>query len=195
MQRRSAGEAHSPLPVCIVIDKVCNGCEALRPVAEFHNDRAKKDGLSIWCIHCRRLVARRYGSEHKADVAARGRAWREAHPDKNKAKLRQFRAANRENCNEYCKRWYRQNKDTKRATVNRRKARKLEAAGTATPSQIAARVSFYGGRCAYCGGPYEHLDHVIPLARGGSNWPANLRPACGPCNLSKHTRTPAEWRT
>ncbi len=32
------------------------------------------------------------------------------------------------------------------------------------------------------------LDHVIPLARGGSHTAANLRVACGPCNFSKQDR-------
>jgi hypothetical protein len=37
-------------------------------------------------------------------------------------------------------------------------------------------------------------DHVKPLARGGSNWPANLRPACKSCNSRKGARWPFEQR-
>ncbi len=70
---------------------------------------------------------------------------------------------------------------------------KAGANGTATLEQEAARIAYYGGVCAYCEGPYEHLDHAIPLSRGGTGWPANLRPACASCNLSKHTKTPKEF--
>jgi len=49
--------------------------------------------------------------------------------------------------------------------------------------------------CSYCGGtegPFE-IDHVIPLARGGSNEPWNLVLACRACNRSKKDRLIAEW--
>jgi len=41
-----------------------------------------------------------------------------------------------------------------------------------------------------CGAPWEHIDHVKPISKGGSNWPANLRPACEPCNLRKSDQWP-----
>lgn len=46
-----------------------------------------------------------------------------------------------------------------------------------------------GFRCTYCGstpsdGPL-HVDHVVPVAEGGSNDPSNLVTACASCNLGK----------
>jgi 5-methylcytosine-specific restriction endonuclease McrA len=72
----------------------------------------------------------------------------------------------------------------------RRHARKLAAAGAATLEQIAARVAYYGWRCWMCRGIWEEIDHVLPLARGGSNWPSNLRPACAKCNGRKWAHKP-----
>lgn len=63
--------------------------------------------------------------------------------------------------------------------------RSATAGGRATAAQIRARVEVFGGVCSYCGGHFEHMDHAISLARGGTNWPANLRPACEACNLGK----------
>lgn len=37
-----------------------------------------------------------------------------------------------------------------------------------------------------------HIDHVIPVSRGGSNDPSNLVCACGVCNRYKGNRTPDE---
>jgi 5-methylcytosine-specific restriction endonuclease McrA len=37
------------------------------------------------------------------------------------------------------------------------------------------------------------VDHRIPLSRGGSAWPANLVPACKPCNCSKNNMPYREW--
>lgn len=78
-----------------------------------------------------------------------------------------------------------------KAIYMRRRARKVKIGGSSTPEQIAGRVAMFGGKCWMCGGPYEHLDHVIPVVRGGSDWPANLRPACARCNLSKNDRMPS----
>ena len=52
--------------------------------------------------------------------------------------------------------------------------------------------------CTYCG--YRRrassldIDHVIPVARGGSNDPSNLQVICRPCNLRKGIQTDEEFR-
>ena len=45
-----------------------------------------------------------------------------------------------------------------------------------------------GWPCAICGHPAEHLDHVTPLSRGGTDHPSNLQPLCARCNLRKSDR-------
>ncbi|MEU6633832.1 HNH endonuclease [Streptomyces parvus] len=52
----------------------------------------------------------------------------------------------------------------------------------------------WGYRCAYCGESAEHLDHVMPLSRGGTDTEDNMVPACAKCNLSKGAKTLEEWR-
>jgi hypothetical protein len=54
-----------------------------------------------------------------------------------------------------------------------------------TPEQFHARMSMFGNRCFICLGPYEHADHLKPLAAGGPNMLANWRPLCEDCNLRK----------
>ena len=53
-----------------------------------------------------------------------------------------------------------------------------------------------GNRCAYCHGPAETIDHVMPRSRGGGHQWDNVVAACARCNHSKGDRTPAElgWR-
>lgn len=46
--------------------------------------------------------------------------------------------------------------------------------------------------CAYCGGPAETVDHILPRSRGGPSTWMNLVGACYPCNSHKADRTPAE---
>ncbi len=44
------------------------------------------------------------------------------------------------------------------------------------------------GTCHYCGGAAGHVDHVVPLARGGPTHESNLVAACANCNLRKGAR-------
>jgi hypothetical protein len=55
------------------------------------------------------------------------------------------------------------------------------------PREIRQRVwQRYGGRCAECGdGQYLEFDHIIPVAKGGSNSDANVQLLCRKCNLKK----------
>jgi hypothetical protein len=47
-------------------------------------------------------------------------------------------------------------------------------------------VALYGDRCRYCAnGPFEHLDHVVPLCVGGHHTLINVRPSCAACNNRK----------
>lgn len=118
-------------------------------------------------------------------------------PEARRMSNRRWQLANREKARESIRKWRRKYPERSRAISLRYRTACCTANGSATEEQIKARVAFFGCVCSYCGGPYEHLDHAIPVARGGTNWPANLRPACEYCNSAKQDRTPQEfieWR-
>ncbi|WP_172384880.1 HNH endonuclease [Streptomyces sp. MNP-20] len=60
------------------------------------------------------------------------------------------------------------------------------------PYDRAQTLARWAG-CAYCDGPAEELDHVVPLVRGGRDVAANVVAACRDCNASKYTHTLACW--
>jgi 5-methylcytosine-specific restriction endonuclease McrA len=45
-----------------------------------------------------------------------------------------------------------------------------------------------GHRCAYCGGPADTVDHVLPRSRGGRHEWTNVVAACSRCNNRKSNR-------
>lgn len=53
-----------------------------------------------------------------------------------------------------------------------------------------------GFRCTYCGAaPLErqlHVDHVVPVALGGTDIPENLTTACEDCNSGKASTSPTD---
>lgn len=56
-------------------------------------------------------------------------------------------------------------------------------------------VAFWGNACAYCGTEAGalHIEHIVPVVRGGGDDLTNLTLACAPCNSKKRTKTAAEF--
>lgn len=70
-----------------------------------------------------------------------------------------------------------------------------EAIGARLRFDVLRRCNF---ACYYCGVPASlglkqlHVDHVIPVALGGTNDPWNLVAACWDCNAGKTNTVPSE---
>ncbi|MFJ8394374.1 HNH endonuclease [Streptomyces sp. NPDC094144] len=102
------------------------------------------------------------------------------------ASCRKYRAA------QHRRKYYASLDTDKRHTLTQRK--RAEDYGTEhveySRTAILARWLW---KCAYCNANAEHLDHVVPLSRGGSDVESNMVPACAKCNLSKGAKTLEEW--
>jgi 5-methylcytosine-specific restriction endonuclease McrA len=59
-------------------------------------------------------------------------------------------------------------------------------------------LNMSGGKCWYCGNSLTidtlTVDHVLPVAEGGSNDPQNLVPSCKSCNSKKKHKSMEEFR-
>lgn len=79
--------------------------------------------------------------------------------------------------------------DPKRIRKEREKAQKLKK------SQWWL-TQLNRGLCHYCGKHFSAkeltMDHVVPIARGGTSTPGNIVPACRECNRDKKLETPVE---
>jgi len=119
----------------------------------------------------------RYYQENRERLLVKARAYRKAlDMDVERAHKRAYRRANR---------------DLTREWEHRRRAQ--ERGTTVIPltrAMIDAKVNYWGRKCWVCSGPFEAIDHVKPLSKGGSHILANLRPICGSCNSKKHSTWP-----
>jgi 5-methylcytosine-specific restriction endonuclease McrA len=172
----------------------CKPCEARR-----HRDDPGRHA---------RVKAYRKANRERLENAAK--AWARANKERRNAAQRARVAANQEAVREWMAQWYLQNKervseagkawrkanpDKIRAKTARRRAWLTKSQTNFTAADVLRLYEEQSGLCRYCfvqlGHDY-HVDHVIPLSRGGSNGPENICLSCPSCNLKKAARLPSE---
>jgi len=104
--------------------------------------------------------------------------------------------------------WSKENR-TRRRALNRKhsRIRRSKALGNGVSSYTEADVlDRYGADCHVCQTPIDlkanrqvgkpgwknglHIDHLVPILRGGPDTLENVRPAHGLCNISKGAKVP-----
>jgi 5-methylcytosine-specific restriction endonuclease McrA len=193
--------------------KTCSKCKQSKPATTEYFGRYRKSpsGLAYQCKECTRADGREWRAKNPNCM----RQWNAAHPDymrryykgiaedrrdSYRQRSRQRYAENEEHRkrrSEYLRQWQLANREAKISQVRNYKARKRNASGVHTATDIQRLIRIQKGECYYCGctvGDTYHVDHVVPLSRGGSNGPENLVIACKACNLSKGNKLIHEWR-
>ncbi len=135
---------------------------------------------------------------NKEAILRRNRAYSEANKDAIAQYHRAYNEANKDAKAQQQRDWVHANPDKVRANDHRRRARVQNAEGNHTAADIRKQYKAQHGRCYYKGahvklGDAYHIDHVIPLSRGGSNGPENLVLTCPHCNMAKGAKLPHEW--
>ena len=102
--------------------------------------------------------------------------------------------ARKEFMRRYVPKHRKENPDLYATYFQNRRARIISAQGSHSEAEWQSLLASHSGLCAYCrDAKATARDHVIPLARGGSNSIGNILPACGPCNSAKGTLTADEF--
>ncbi|MFS4103770.1 HNH endonuclease [Streptomyces sp. PD-S100-1] len=97
-----------------------------------------------------------------------------------------YHQKNREARNARMRAHYLANREEYYAKTNRRR-QIVEANMDALDRALSAdyRRAIAADACAYCGAASSHVDHVFPVAKGGTDHWWNLVRACEPCNKAK----------
>lgn len=122
--------------------------------------------------------------------------WRAANPEKHKALLSEWGSNNKDRRKKVMREWQLNNPERVKMHSQNRRARKLSVGGKLS-SDLAERLFvLQRGLCACCGLPLGddyHMDHIMPLALGGSNEDSNIQLLRAFCNHSKRAKHPIEY--
>jgi 5-methylcytosine-specific restriction endonuclease McrA len=176
--------------------KVCTKCKEEKPLEEFSKNSNSSDGRQYQCKVCKAA----YRASKAADIAAHRKV---------------YYAANKEKIAAYSKKYAKENKEaiaiTKKlysASVGGRKNRhearsKREehiantSDGSITKQSLDDLMVAQEGKCAICScdldaleNRYVHMDHILPIAKGGEHKIGNIQWTCSSCNLTKSDRVP-----
>lgn len=169
--------------------KVCSRCHVRKKSSEFYRRAAALDGLFTECKQCNNGRKRDFCRDNREQVNAYGREF-SAQPDQ-KRKKKEYCEANREVNRRGCRAWYIRNRDKAAMKSDRRRLR--ETLAFVEPVSRRKVWERDDEACQICKSAVDfadmHLDHIIPISRGGEHSYANTQTTCATCNLSKGART------
>jgi len=151
--------------------KTCNKCGETKDVSAFGKDKSRSDGLDHRCRSCKSTYAATYSPA--------------------------YHLANKERIKAKTAKWSAENSEKRRINEHTRRARKREITGKLSTSISEKLFKLQQGKCA-CGckqplGDGFHLDHIMPLALGGSNTDDNVQLLTATCNQQKHKKHPIDF--
>ena len=185
---------------------LCLYCNLEKPLDDFGNDKRAKNGKKTKCRSCHNEYMKAYYWQHREVLAAKVLVHHHKNKESANAKRRANRLKNLEREIQHSRQWQKDNPEAANAIKtnwrmkNRVKLREITEqretvikAGNVPSTYIKELRKL---PCNYCGNYFEgqmHIDHVVPIAKGGKHLIENLVSACKSCNLSKADKMLDEW--
>lgn len=166
--------------------KTCPRCNVGQPITEYTKNRAKPDGLKVYCKTC----CKKEREEKRDYYAEKSKEWREAHPERFKEKRDAWMQAHPQSESATRKEWMRKNVAKVRQIKKTYKVRRMGwEVGEVDYLEVLMRDGFV---CHICGNDVEpddvHFDHAIPLSKGGAHATYNVFVSHSRCNMKKSNK-------
>lgn len=172
---------------------------ASRAYAAANHEQIKARVAARYPVNKEKILAEQaaYYQANKDKVKQRVAAYRKANPEKVAVLQAAYRKANPAKSAEHKRTWAKANREIGRIHVQNRRARKRVNGGVLSNGLASKLFESQGGLCACpCQQPLGsqyHLDHKVPVSRGGPNIDSNIQLLRATCNLQKGSRTNEEY--
>lgn len=143
-----------------------------------------------------RLFNPEYGKIYRANNIKKITAKQKVYYQNNQEKLCKKTKNWKENNQDKVKAWLESNPEIARLHNQNRRARKLKNGGILSRGLSIKLFKLQKGKCPCCKqalGNNYHLDHIVPLALGGSNTDDNIQLLRQKCNSQKHAKHPIDF--
>jgi len=167
--------------------KICTKCNKEKSLKYFSRDKAGKYGLASRCKECRIIISKEYRIKNKKDISERRKKF---YKENSKRLIQEKRD------------YYNTESGRQIRRINNAKRRALSettADGTITKESLQLLLNRQDNRCHECNEKLDfitprkvHLDHHIPLSKGGTHSIENVVYLCQQCNMKKGSKMPTE---
>lgn len=155
------------------------------------------------CKNAHSIYVKEYYSKNSIKLRKNRIEKYKENPELAREKTNEWRKNNFQIHRDYQKKYRQLKPESKRSSERRRRANKFNNGFEFyNESEV---LDLYGSICHICLNPIDllaprqagvngwehglHIDHVIPLSKGGPDTLENVRPAHGSCNVKKHANT------
>lgn len=153
-----------------------------------------------------REIARNFHYRHREKQLKKMKKYSIDNSEKEKARRKIYNENHREKRSLTTREWHKRNKEHTAAYRNSRKelyavharnrrAKQKCSGGSHTLSEIIILRARQRNRCALCKCYLDktHVDHIVPICRGGSNDIRNIQILCPTCNMKKNRKDPLKF--
>ena|SRR3990167_5730115 len=178
--------------------KVCGGCNEDKPLNEFPKRVTGKFGRYYLCRICKSAQDKKHYKANSEKIKARVNKVRLENPEKEKERQREKYLKKPQHYIQKATKWAKDNPEKRRA-ISRRNAAQYE--GLKKEKDLKPNYESVLERdglfCYLCvedilDGEKYHVDHIIPITKGGWHAEFNLAVAHDICNISKQNKLPDE---
>jgi 5-methylcytosine-specific restriction endonuclease McrA len=135
-------------------------------------------------------------SANKDKANARSAAWYQENKEKTKAQAKEWYGKNIERAKNNASKRYAENPEPYKIRAHNRRVKIIESGEKLSRGLTLKLFKLQKGKCACCKKPLGndyHMDHIMPLALGGTNTDDNIQLLRARCNLQKHAKDPIDF--